>query len=57
MCMYRQAKRNAALAVAEAKTRAWEEFREAMENDFRTAVYGGDGALLTSTVDVLENFQ
>ncbi|XP_048857101.1 uncharacterized protein LOC125724452 [Brienomyrus brachyistius] len=34
---YRQAKRNAALAVAEAKTRVWEEFGEAMENDFRTA--------------------
>ncbi|TWW75469.1 hypothetical protein D4764_13G0001310 [Takifugu flavidus] len=34
---YRQAKRNAATAVAEAKTRAWEEFGEAMENDFRTA--------------------
>nr|XP_049577496.1 glycine receptor subunit alpha-3 isoform X1 [Syngnathus scovelli] len=31
------AKRNAASAVAEAKTRAWEEFGEAMENDFRTA--------------------
>ncbi|XP_054621698.1 uncharacterized protein vopp1b isoform X1 [Dunckerocampus dactyliophorus] len=34
---YRQAKRSAALAVAEAKTRTWEEFGEAMENDFRTA--------------------
>ncbi|TWW77636.1 R2 Retrovirus-related Pol polyprotein from type I retrotransposable element [Takifugu flavidus] len=34
---YRRAKRSAATAVAEAKTRAWEEFREAMENDFRTA--------------------
>ncbi|TWW78306.1 hypothetical protein D4764_11G0004270 [Takifugu flavidus] len=34
---YRQAKRSAATAVAEAKTRAWEEFGEAMENDFRTA--------------------
>ncbi|TWW80691.1 hypothetical protein D4764_01G0005060 [Takifugu flavidus] len=33
---YRQAKRSAATAVAEAKTRAWEEFGEAMENDFRT---------------------
>nr|XP_049580441.1 charged multivesicular body protein 1a isoform X3 [Syngnathus scovelli] len=30
-------KRNAGSAVAEAKTRAWEEFGEAMENDFRTA--------------------
>jgi len=29
-----QAKRNAASGVAEAKTRAWEEFGEAMENDF-----------------------
>ncbi|TWW74691.1 hypothetical protein D4764_14G0006940 [Takifugu flavidus] len=34
---YRQAKRSTATAVAEAKTRAWEEFGEAMENDFRTA--------------------
>ncbi|TWW75358.1 hypothetical protein D4764_13G0000200 [Takifugu flavidus] len=34
---YRQAKRSAATAVAEAKTRAWEEFGETMENDFRTA--------------------
>ncbi|TWW59887.1 hypothetical protein D4764_06G0014170 [Takifugu flavidus] len=34
---YRQAKRSAATAVAEAKTRAWEEFGEPMENDFRTA--------------------
>ncbi|TWW81798.1 hypothetical protein D4764_01G0016130 [Takifugu flavidus] len=34
---YRRAKRSAATAVAEAKTRAWEEFGEAMENDFRTA--------------------
>jgi len=76
--VYRQAKRNAALAVAEAKTRAWEEFGEAMENDFRTAskrfwttirrlrrgkqctvnaVYGGDGALLTSMGDVLDRWK
>ncbi|TWW78236.1 R2DM Retrovirus-related Pol polyprotein from type II retrotransposable element [Takifugu flavidus] len=34
---YRRAKQSAATAVAEAKTRAWEEFGEAMENDFRTA--------------------
>ncbi|TWW81825.1 hypothetical protein D4764_01G0016400 [Takifugu flavidus] len=34
---YRRAKRSAATAVAEAKARAWEEFGEAMENDFRTA--------------------
>ncbi|TWW77340.1 hypothetical protein D4764_12G0007300 [Takifugu flavidus] len=34
---YRRAKRSTATAVAEAKTRAWEEFGEAMENDFRTA--------------------
>ncbi|TWW74447.1 R2DM Retrovirus-related Pol polyprotein from type II retrotransposable element [Takifugu flavidus] len=34
---YRCAKRSAATAVAEAKTRAWEEFGEAMENDFRMA--------------------
>ncbi|KAL3999284.1 ornithine decarboxylase [Sarotherodon galilaeus] len=33
---YRQAKRNAARAVAEAKTRVWEEFGEAMEKDFQT---------------------
>ncbi|TWW67270.1 hypothetical protein D4764_02G0003110 [Takifugu flavidus] len=31
---YRRAKRSAATAVAEAKTRAWEEFGETMENDF-----------------------
>ncbi|TWW62340.1 hypothetical protein D4764_04G0009870 [Takifugu flavidus] len=34
---YRQAKQSAAMAVAEAKTRAWEEFGEVMENNFRTA--------------------
>ncbi|XP_055362025.1 uncharacterized protein LOC129603656 [Betta splendens] len=34
---YRQAKRAAACAVAEAKTRAWEEFGEAMEEDYRSA--------------------
>ncbi|KAK0132400.1 Craniofacial development protein 2 [Merluccius polli] len=34
---YWQAKRSAAVAVTEAKTRTWEEFGEAMENDFRTA--------------------
>ncbi|TWW61031.1 hypothetical protein D4764_05G0011210 [Takifugu flavidus] len=34
---YQQAKRRAATAVAEAKTQAWEEFDEAMENDFRMA--------------------
>ncbi|TWW77720.1 hypothetical protein D4764_12G0011100 [Takifugu flavidus] len=34
---YRQAKRSAAMAVAKARTREWEEFGEAMENDFRTA--------------------
>ncbi|XP_051939041.1 uncharacterized protein LOC127612098 [Hippocampus zosterae] len=71
---YRLAKRNAASVVAEAKTRAWEEFGEAMEADFRTAsrkfwstirrlrrgkqcttntVSSGDGALLTSTRDVV----
>ena len=69
---YQQAKQNA--AVAEAKTRAWDEFGEDMENSFWTAlkkfwstigwlrggkrwtvntVYGGDGALLTSTRDVV----
>ena len=35
---YWQAKQCAAMAVAEAKTWAWEEFGEAMENDFRMAV-------------------
>ena len=34
---YRQAKRAAARAVVEAKTRVWEEFGEAMEEDFRSA--------------------
>ena len=34
---YRQTKRNAAAAVSKAKTQTWEEFGEAMENDFRTA--------------------
>ncbi|TWW77646.1 hypothetical protein D4764_12G0010360 [Takifugu flavidus] len=71
---YRQAKRSAATAVAEAKTLALEEFGEAMENDFRrprkgsgppsgmrrgkqctvSAVYSGDGGLLTSTRDVVD---
>ncbi|KAK0138802.1 putative RNA-directed DNA polymerase from transposon X-element [Merluccius polli] len=75
---YRQAKRSAAVAVTEAQTRTWEEFGEAMENDFRTAskrfwttirrlrrgkqcivntVYGGDGALLTSTRDVVDRWK
>jgi len=35
---YRRAKRSAASAVAEAKTWAWEEFGEAMENNFWTAL-------------------
>ncbi|KAM4534591.1 uncharacterized protein V3H82_024506 [Fundulus diaphanus] len=35
--VYRQSKRQAARLVAKAKTRAWEEFGEAMEKDFRTA--------------------
>ncbi len=34
---YRQAKRSAARVVVEAKTRAWEEFGEAMERDYRLA--------------------
>ncbi|KAK9532994.1 hypothetical protein VZT92_010351 [Zoarces viviparus] len=34
---YRQARRAAAAVVANAKTRAWEEFGEAMEKDFRLA--------------------
>ncbi|XP_061739961.1 uncharacterized protein LOC133540908 [Nerophis ophidion] len=75
---YRQAKRCADSAVAEAKTRTWEEFGEAMENDFRTAskrvwttirrlrkgkqctvntVYGADGVLLTSAVDVVDQWR
>ena len=35
---YRQAKRCSSVAVTEAKTQAWEEFAEAMENDFSTAL-------------------
>ena len=35
---YQQAKRCAATVVAEAKTWAWEEFGDAMENDFRKAL-------------------
>ena len=75
---YRQTKWSTARAVAEAKTRTWEEFGEAMEKDFRTAskrfwttirrlrrgkqravntVYGGDGALLTSTWDVVDRWK
>ena len=34
---YRQAKRAAARAVVEAKTRVWEKFGEAMEEDYRSA--------------------
>ncbi|KAI3364828.1 hypothetical protein L3Q82_001013 [Scortum barcoo] len=34
---YWQAKQAAAQAVLEAKTRAWEEFGEAMEEDYRSA--------------------
>ncbi|KAK3523520.1 hypothetical protein QTP70_001888 [Hemibagrus guttatus] len=34
---YWQAKRTTAAVVSEAKTRAWEEFGEAMEKDYRTA--------------------
>jgi hypothetical protein len=34
---YRQARRAAAAVVTDAKTRAWEEFGEAMEKDFRLA--------------------
>ncbi|KAI3371827.1 hypothetical protein L3Q82_006681 [Scortum barcoo] len=34
---YRQAKQAAARAVLEAKTRVWEEFGEAMEEDYRSA--------------------
>ncbi|KAK3521468.1 hypothetical protein QTP70_005774 [Hemibagrus guttatus] len=35
---YRQAKHAAARVVSEAKTRVWEEFGEAMEKDYRTAL-------------------
>ncbi|TWW80230.1 hypothetical protein D4764_01G0000450 [Takifugu flavidus] len=66
------AKQSAATVVAKAKTRAWEEFGEAVENNFWTAskrfirrlrkgkqctvntVYSGDGVLLTSTRDVVD---
>ena len=34
---YREARRAAASAVAEAKQRVWEKFGEAMEKDFRAA--------------------
>ena len=34
---YQQAKRMAALAVAEAKAQVWEKLREAMEEDYRSA--------------------
>jgi len=34
---YREAKRTAASAVAEAKARVWEEFGEAIEKDFQLA--------------------
>ncbi|TWW68222.1 hypothetical protein D4764_19G0000200 [Takifugu flavidus] len=75
---YRHAKRSAATAVAEAKTRVWEEFGEAMENNFWMAskrfwttirrlrrgkqctvntVYSGDGVLLTSTRDVVDQWK
>lgn len=36
--LYRLAKRNRALAVIETKTETWEEFDEAMENNFRMAL-------------------
>ncbi|KAI3368910.1 hypothetical protein L3Q82_025425 [Scortum barcoo] len=45
---YRQAKQAAARAVLEAKTRVWEEFGEAMEEDYRAG-----GELLTSTEDIV----
>ncbi|KAK3542779.1 hypothetical protein QTP70_002978 [Hemibagrus guttatus] len=35
---YRQAKRTTAMVVSEAKNRVWEEFGEAMEKDYRTAL-------------------
>ena len=75
---YRQAKQSADAAGAEAKARTWEEFGEAMENDFWTAlkrfwttirclrrgrqcivntVYGGGGALLNSTQDIVDRWK
>ncbi|KAI3357021.1 hypothetical protein L3Q82_003656 [Scortum barcoo] len=45
---YRQAKQAAARTVLEAKTRVWEEFGEAMEEDYRAG-----GELLTSTEDIV----
>ncbi|KAI3361986.1 hypothetical protein L3Q82_012336 [Scortum barcoo] len=57
---YWQAKRYAARAVAEAKTRVWEEFGVAMEKDFwrgrrqlAQTVYSGGGELLTSTGQIV----
>ncbi|TWW81097.1 hypothetical protein D4764_01G0009120 [Takifugu flavidus] len=50
---YRQAKRSAATAVAEAKTRAWEEFSEAMENDIRTASKRNESLLFADDVVLL----
>ncbi|TWW81711.1 hypothetical protein D4764_01G0015260 [Takifugu flavidus] len=54
---YRQAKRSAATPVAEAKTRAWEKFGEAIENDFRTASKSGDGMLLTPIRNVVDRWK
>ncbi|KAK0147743.1 hypothetical protein N1851_012563 [Merluccius polli] len=57
---YRQAKRSAAVAVTEAKTRTWEEFGEAMKNDFRTRGSGppsgvsGGGSSVSSTLCMVE---
>ncbi|KAI3364814.1 hypothetical protein L3Q82_000924 [Scortum barcoo] len=45
---YRQAKQATARTVLEAKTRVWEEFGEAMEEDYRAG-----GELLTSTEDIV----
>ena len=63
---YRQAKRAATPAVTKAKTWVWEKSREAMEEDYRSAmmkfwqtiqclntVYSGGGELLISTRDIV----
>ncbi|TWW70386.1 hypothetical protein D4764_18G0011920 [Takifugu flavidus] len=62
---YRRAKRSAATAVAEAKTRAWEEFRfwttirclRRGKQCTVNTVYSGDGVLLTSTRDVVDRWK
>ena len=68
--LYRQAKRAAARAVAEAKTRTWEDFRSASKRFWQTVrrlrrgkqfatdtVYGAGGELLTSTGQVVRRWK